>query len=204
MQSNAAIMNTSTTVNANPQHLVTVAQLASVPRFPVWNSVPKDNLNRIEWKGELQDRFMTILLTLGVRSAQPKYILRLMNVNGLSRIHVASHLQKIRMKLCAQVGVAHINQLEDSHGEVLATHYYSKKQEEPYLNAEQPASARIAANGANLDTPTSHASTPAPRWSAIIGHFVRTVAPIIRDPDDPSRRHQRVYLLTNPTLVSSC
>lgn len=44
-------------------------------------------------------RFVNAINRLGLRSAVPKTILTMMNVDGLSRENVASHLQKYRLYL---------------------------------------------------------------------------------------------------------
>ena len=49
--------------------------------------------SRLVWTPELHERFMNAVNHLGVKHAVPKTILQLMNVEGLTRENVASHLQ---------------------------------------------------------------------------------------------------------------
>lgn len=55
--------------------------------------------SRLVWTQELHNRFINALSQLGLRNAVPKSILSLMNVDGMSRENVASHLQKYRIYL---------------------------------------------------------------------------------------------------------
>lgn len=54
---------------------------------------------RLVWTPELHKRFVDAVTHLGVRTAVPKTIMQLMNVEGLTRENVASHLQKYRLYL---------------------------------------------------------------------------------------------------------
>lgn len=54
---------------------------------------------RLIWTAELHARFLNAVNTLGVKNAVPKTILQLMNVEGMTRENVASHLQKYRLYL---------------------------------------------------------------------------------------------------------
>ncbi|CAI9754119.1 unnamed protein product [Fraxinus pennsylvanica] len=49
-----------------------------------------------EWNQELHDKFLDAVIQLGEGRCYPKDILQLMNVPGLTRMQVASHLQKCR------------------------------------------------------------------------------------------------------------
>ncbi|XP_060206576.1 uncharacterized protein LOC132634327 [Lycium barbarum] len=51
---------------------------------------------RIEWTVDLHTKFMKAVQQLGEGSCYPKEILEMMNVPGLTRMQVASHLQKCR------------------------------------------------------------------------------------------------------------
>ncbi|XP_050379711.1 two-component response regulator ARR12-like [Argentina anserina] len=57
-------------------------------------STPKKR--RVVWTEELKKKFNDVYYYLGPEKAVPKKILELMNVEGLSRGNVASHLQKFR------------------------------------------------------------------------------------------------------------
>lgn len=52
---------------------------------------------RLVWTPQLHKRFVDVVAHLGLKNAVPKTIMRLMNVDGLTRENVASHLQKYRL-----------------------------------------------------------------------------------------------------------
>ncbi|MED6180848.1 hypothetical protein PIB30_013931 [Stylosanthes scabra] len=54
---------------------------------------------RLVWDDELRRKFQAAVNQLGLDKAVPKKILMLMNVEGVTRENVASHLQKYRMNL---------------------------------------------------------------------------------------------------------
>ncbi|XP_020529843.1 two-component response regulator ARR2 isoform X1 [Amborella trichopoda] len=54
---------------------------------------------RVVWTIELHQQFVTAVKQLGLEKAVPKKILEIMNVPGLTRENVASHLQKYRLYL---------------------------------------------------------------------------------------------------------
>ncbi|XP_019087898.1 PREDICTED: transcription factor BOA-like [Camelina sativa] len=54
---------------------------------------------RLVWTPQLHKRFVDVVDHLGIKSAVPKTIMQMMNVEGLSRENVASHLQKYRLYL---------------------------------------------------------------------------------------------------------
>ena len=54
---------------------------------------------RVVWSAELHQRFVNAVNQLGIDKAVPKRILDLMDVSGLTRENVASHLQKYRLYL---------------------------------------------------------------------------------------------------------
>eukprot|EP00249_Psilotum_nudum_P023499 c28896_g5_i1 orf=629-2857(+) len=62
---------------------------------------------RVVWSVDLHQQFVTAVNQLGIDKAVPKRILELMNVQGLTRENVASHLQKYRLYLKRISGVAH-------------------------------------------------------------------------------------------------
>ncbi|KAG8078463.1 hypothetical protein GUJ93_ZPchr0007g3876 [Zizania palustris] len=51
------------------------------------------------WTPELHHQFVEAVAHLGEKGAMPKAIVQLMNVDGLTRENVASHLQKYRLYL---------------------------------------------------------------------------------------------------------
>ncbi|GAU42038.1 hypothetical protein TSUD_90720 [Trifolium subterraneum] len=55
--------------------------------------------NRVSWQlPELQQQFLIAVNQLGIDKATPKKIAKLMDVPGLTTSHVASHLQKFRLR----------------------------------------------------------------------------------------------------------
>ncbi|KAK1416112.1 hypothetical protein QVD17_31900 [Tagetes erecta] len=56
-----------------------------------------ESKTRVRWKGELDEKFREAMRVLG-NEAQSSEIQRYMNVPGLTRFHVASHLQKYHKK----------------------------------------------------------------------------------------------------------
>ncbi|KAJ4897912.1 Two-component response regulator ARR1 [Raphanus sativus] len=65
---------------------------------------------RVVWSVELHQQFVAAVNQLGVEKAVPKKILELMNVPGLTRENVASHLQKYRIYLRRLGGVSQHHQ----------------------------------------------------------------------------------------------
>lgn len=55
--------------------------------------------HRLVWTPQLHKRFVEVVTHLGLKNAVPKTIMQLMNVEGLTRENVASHLQKYRLYL---------------------------------------------------------------------------------------------------------
>lgn len=67
---------------------------------PVSNEDPNSKRPaRIVWTPQLHKRFVEAVGHLGIKNAVPKTIMQLMNVEGLTRENVASHLQKYRLHL---------------------------------------------------------------------------------------------------------
>eukprot|EP00239_Pterosperma_sp_CCMP1384_P005844 CAMPEP_0197853028 /NCGR_PEP_ID=MMETSP1438-20131217/21947_1 /TAXON_ID=1461541 /ORGANISM="Pterosperma sp., Strain CCMP1384" /LENGTH=366 /DNA_ID=CAMNT_0043467291 /DNA_START=370 /DNA_END=1470 /DNA_ORIENTATION=- len=54
---------------------------------------------RLVWTPQLHKRFVDAVSHLGIKNSVPKTIMQLMNVEGLTRENVASHLQKYRLYL---------------------------------------------------------------------------------------------------------
>ena len=57
------------------------------------------------WTPQLHKRFVDVVAHLGIKNAVPKTIMQLMNVEGLTRENVASHLQKYRLYLKRMQGL---------------------------------------------------------------------------------------------------
>ncbi|KAK9123932.1 hypothetical protein Sjap_013534 [Stephania japonica] len=62
---------------------------------------------RVVWNPLLHKRFVEVVAHLGVEKAVPKAIMCLMNVEGLTRENVASHLQKYRLFLKKRISIDH-------------------------------------------------------------------------------------------------
>ncbi|KAI3687673.1 hypothetical protein L1987_81373 [Smallanthus sonchifolius] len=69
---------------------------------------------RVVWSVELHQQFVSAVNQLGIDKAVPKKILELMNVPGLSRENVASHLQKYRLYLRRLSGSQHLGSIDPS------------------------------------------------------------------------------------------
>lgn len=54
---------------------------------------------RLVWTPELHKKFIDAVSQLGIKNAVPKTIMQLMDIDGLTRENVASHLQKYRLYL---------------------------------------------------------------------------------------------------------
>ncbi|XP_069143322.1 two-component response regulator ARR14-like [Solanum lycopersicum] len=63
------------------------------------SSSPPSKKTRIVWTDPLHNKFVDVVSKLGMKEAHPRKILDRMDTPELTRIHVASHLQKYRMDL---------------------------------------------------------------------------------------------------------
>ncbi|KAG8387892.1 hypothetical protein BUALT_Bualt02G0068700 [Buddleja alternifolia] len=61
---------------------------------------------RLVWTPQLHKRFVDVVAHLGLKNAVPKTIMQLMNVEGLTRENVASHLQKYRLYVKRMQGLS--------------------------------------------------------------------------------------------------
>ncbi|EPS61215.1 hypothetical protein M569_13584, partial [Genlisea aurea] len=61
---------------------------------------------RLVWTPELHKRFVEVVARLGLKNAVPKTIMQMMNVVGLTRENVASHLQKYRLYVKRMQGLS--------------------------------------------------------------------------------------------------
>ncbi|KAL5973392.1 PHO85 cyclin-1 [Asimina triloba] len=85
---------------------------------------------RLVWTPQLHKRFIDVVSHLGVKNAFPKTIMQLMNVEGLTRENVASHLQKYRLYLKRMKGMPNeslsaSNQAPREHGVPIPIPYAS-------------------------------------------------------------------------------
>lgn len=81
-----------------------------------------DNRARLVWSQELHNRFLNALSHLGLNLAVPKSILGLMEVDGMTRENIASHLQKYRLFLKKMGGYSSkdkvsVDKLQELHEE---------------------------------------------------------------------------------------
>jgi SHAQKYF class myb-like DNA-binding protein len=70
------------------------------------NNTTSSKRPRLVWTPQLHKRFVDVVAHLGIKSAVPKTIMQLMNVEGLTRENVASHLQKYRLYVKRMQGLS--------------------------------------------------------------------------------------------------
>ncbi|KDO72809.1 hypothetical protein CISIN_1g047187mg [Citrus sinensis] len=70
---------------------------------------------RLVWTPQLHKRFVDVVAHLGIKNAVPKTIMQLMNVEGLTRENVASHLQKYRLYLKRMQGLSNDDPSSSDH-----------------------------------------------------------------------------------------
>ncbi|XP_044505111.1 transcription factor LUX-like isoform X1 [Mangifera indica] len=70
---------------------------------------------RLVWTPQLHKRFVDVVGHLGIKNAVPKTIMQLMNVEGLTRENVASHLQKYRLYLKRMQGLSNDDPSSPDH-----------------------------------------------------------------------------------------
>jgi len=66
---------------------------------PPRKSTELSKRSKLVWTPQLHEQFVEAVQKLGVNTAVPKAIMKMMNVDGLTRENVASHLQKYRLAL---------------------------------------------------------------------------------------------------------
>jgi len=99
---------------------------------------------RLVWTPELHNRFMNAVNHLGIKNAVPKTILQLMNVEGMTRENVASHLQKYRLFLKRTAGLPPNAALPpDTAVQVPFAH---KQSAEPSAKSERPRTRSASEN----------------------------------------------------------
>ncbi|KAJ8766352.1 hypothetical protein K2173_022411 [Erythroxylum novogranatense] len=114
---------------------------------------------RVVWSVELHQQFVAAVNQLGIDKAVPKKILELMNVHGLTRENVASHLQKYRLYLRRLSGVSqHQSNLSNS-----------------FISPQDPAYGALSSlNGLDLQTLAATGQLPtqslATLQAAVLGH----------------------------------
>ncbi|XP_009774339.1 transcription factor PCL1-like [Nicotiana tabacum] len=78
-------------------------------------SKPLNKRPRLVWTPQLHKRFVDVVAHLGIKNAVPKTIMQLMNVEGLTRENVASHLQKYRLYLKRMQGLSNEGPTSSDH-----------------------------------------------------------------------------------------
>ena len=78
---------------------IPINKWGKLPRLSHFNTLRRTKTNKIVWSLSLQQRFLVALELLGIDEAMPSDILYIMNVDGLTRPNISSHLQKYRQKL---------------------------------------------------------------------------------------------------------
>merc|ERR1719456_1647164 len=70
---------------------------------------PQAQKRRFVWTADLHSRFEAAVNALGLDNAKPKSILKLMNVDGLTKANIKSHLQKYRCLMQKKAQAARAN-----------------------------------------------------------------------------------------------
>ncbi|KAG5251500.1 response regulator 2,ARR-B [Salix suchowensis] len=70
---------------------------------------------KLVWTNELHNRFLEAIRILGIDGAHPKKILQHMNVPGLKKENVSSHLQKYRLSLKRKQDATQKTMIRDRH-----------------------------------------------------------------------------------------
>ncbi|KAA8549301.1 hypothetical protein F0562_000985 [Nyssa sinensis] len=99
---------------------------------------------RLVWTPQLHKRFVDVVAHLGIKSAVPKTIMQLMNVEGLTRENVASHLQKYRLYLKRMQGLS-------SEGPSPSDHLFASTPVPPSLN--ESGGSGHGCNGGHVPMP---------------------------------------------------
>ncbi len=70
---------------------------------------------RLKWTDELHRKFLAAIEEVGPETAVPKTLMQSMNVPGLTRENIASHLQKYRMRLKEQQAAGASDDTSEAH-----------------------------------------------------------------------------------------
>jgi SHAQKYF class myb-like DNA-binding protein len=95
---------------------------------------------RLVWTPQLHKRFVEVVAHLGIKNAVPKTIMQLMNVEGLTRENVASHLQKYRLYLKRMEGCS--NEVPSA-----SDHLFASTPVPPSLQESGGSSSQAHGNG---------------------------------------------------------
>ena len=112
-----------------------------------------ENRARLVWSQELHNRFLNALSHLGLKLAVPKSILGLMEVDGMTRENIASHLQKYRLFLKKMGGFTSkdkvsVERLQELHEENIRRMATQEAMQEAALSVDESDS-----NAAAVDQP---------------------------------------------------
>ncbi|XP_031496257.1 transcription factor MYBC1-like [Nymphaea colorata] len=111
----AAFDISSSTTSGSPPPPVTQQALSAADDFDTSAGAGVDEpartlkRPRLVWTPQLHKRFVDAVAHLGIKNAVPKTIMQLMNVDGLTRENVASHLQKYRLYLKRMQGLSGVD-----------------------------------------------------------------------------------------------
>ncbi|KAK7303726.1 hypothetical protein RJT34_14639 [Clitoria ternatea] len=138
---------------------------------------------RVVWSVELHQQFMAAVNQLGIDKAVPKKILELMNVPGLTRENVASHLQKYRLYLRRLSGVSQ----------------QQTNLNNPFLNPQEATFGTTSFNGIDLQTLSAAGQLPAQSLAKLqaVGldrPTAKTGIPL------PLSEHKNLFSFENPRL----
>ncbi|KAI5064587.1 hypothetical protein GOP47_0021257 [Adiantum capillus-veneris] len=123
---------------------------------------------RLVWTPQLHKRFVDAVAHLGIKHAVPKTIMQLMNVDGLTRENVASHLQKYRLYLKRMQGLS-------NEGPSSSDHLFASTPVPPSLAAS--AHFLVSHHSQHLDHPYGPVQNS--NLPAILGHTAHHLAPHI-------------------------
>ncbi|TYH29689.1 hypothetical protein ES288_A01G032400v1 [Gossypium darwinii] len=124
---------------------------------------------RVVWSVELHQQFVAAVNQLGIDKAVPKKILELMNVPGLTRENVASHLQKYRLYLRRLSGVSphscnpnnsFMNPQDETFGPLSSVHGFDLQT--LTATGQLPAQCLATLQAAVLGRSTAKSSIPMP------------------------------------------
>ncbi|KAJ0780214.1 putative transcription factor MYB-HB-like family [Helianthus annuus] len=88
---------------------------------------------RLVWTPQLHKRFVDAVAHLGIKNAVPKTIMQLMNIEGLTRENVASHLQKYRLYLKRMQGLSAGGSGFGSGGDPVTDHLFASSPVPPHF-----------------------------------------------------------------------
>ncbi|MCO5572620.1 hypothetical protein L7F22_026378 [Adiantum nelumboides] len=126
---------------------------------------------RLVWTPQLHKRFVDAVAHLGIKHAVPKTIMQLMNVDGLTRENVASHLQKYRLYLKRMQGLS-------NEGPSSSDHLFASTPVPPSLAAS--AHFLVSHHGQHLDHPYGPVQNS--NLPNILGHTSHHLVPHITSP----------------------